>query len=316
MSPTILLTSIFALLIGLAVTFFGERIFKISLSSTGFAVGAVLVGGLVLTVIDNVIAALVAGAIAGLITAFLARSAYRTALFIMGFAMSAIIATYIGLAMDAVTVDIQNLENIDPNTLQSMFPLIIAGSVMSMVSGALVVIFDTPILRVATAIFGAIVFSISGFVLTTGMETLPQSTASLVSVQLFVWGALWIPLAIAGVVFQFFGVTWLFKLLQIDQASRKEQKRRQAYYQQKQAQRPPSQGYPQNPQQGDYPPNQPPPQQGGYPQNPQSGQQPPQQGGYPQNPQQGNYRPNPEQRGQQPRRDGYPQNPNRPRPKR
>jgi len=315
MSPTILLTSIFALLIGLAVTFFGERIFKISLSSTGFAVGAVLVGGLVLTVIDNVIAALVAGAIAGLITAFLARSAYRTALFIMGFAMSAIIATYIGLAMDAVTVDIQNLENIDPNTLQSMFPLIIAGSVMSMVSGALVVIFDTPILRVATAIFGAIVFSISGFVLTTGMETLPQSTASLVSVQLFVWGALWIPLAIAGVVFQFFGVTWLFKLLQIDQASRKEQKRRQAYYQQKQAQRPPSQGYPQNPQQGDYPPNQP-PQQGDYPQNPQGRQQPPQQGGYPQNPQQGNYRPNPEQRGQQARRDSYPQNPNRPRPKR
>jgi len=290
MNPAILLTSIFALLIGLAITFFGERIFKISLSSTGFAVGAVLVGGIVFNLTDNLIVALIGGGIAGFFTALIVRSAYRAGLFIIGFAMAAIIATYIAIAMDAVTVDIQNLENIDPTTLQTMLPLVLAGFVMSIVSGALVVIFDTPILRVVTAIFGAIIFAISGFVLTTGTETLPQSTASLVSVQLFVWGALWIPLAIAGVVFQFFGVTWLFKLLQIDQASRQEQKRRQAYMQQKQqAHRPPQQGYPtgqggypsnqQSPQQG-YPPNQPQSPQQGYPSN----QQPPQQGYPPQHP--------------------------------
>ncbi|GEM_PF-2846119 len=318
MDPAILLTSIFALLIGLAVTFFGERIFKISLASTGFAVGAALFGGIALTLLDNVIIALIVGGIGGVITSFMVQSAYRTGLFIIGFAMAAIITIYIALAMDAVTVDIQNLESINPDELSSMLPLIIAGFSMSLISGSLVVMFDTPILRVVTAIFGAIVFAISGFVLTTGMETLPQSAASLVSVQLFVWGAGWIPLAIAGIVFQFFGVTWLFKLLQIDQASRQEQKRRQAYHQQKQKVQPSPQqggytpnqytsqqtGYPSNPQasqqggytpnqhsqQGGYAPNQYPTQQEGYPPN----QQPPQQGGYTQNqqpPQQGGYPP-------------------------
>lgn len=291
MNPAILLTSIFALIIGLAVTFFGERIFKISLASTGFAVGAVLVGGLIFNFSENVLFATGGGVVAGFITSLLVRSAYRTGLFIIGFAMSAIVATYIAIAMEAVTVDIQNIENIDPNTLQELLPLIIAGFAMSMVTGALVVLFDTPILRVGTAIFGAIIFAISGFVLTTGMETLPQSTASLVSVQLFVWGALWIPLAIAGVVFQFFGVNWLFRLLQIDQGSRQERARRKAYQQQKQQmQRPPASGQPRPqgyPQQG-------PPQQG-YPQ---SQQRPPQQG----------YRQNPPQRpaSGQPPQQGYP----------
>lgn len=308
MNPAILLTSIFGLFIGLAVTFFGERIFKISLSSTGFAVGAVLVGGIAFNLTENVIVALIGGAIAGFFTALMVRSAYRTGLFIIGFAMAAIIATYIALAMDAVTVDIQNLENVDPNALTSMLPLIGAGLVMSMVSGSLLVIFDTPLLRIITAIFGAIVFSISGFVLTTGMETLPQSTASLVSVQLFVWGALWIPLAIVGVVFQFFGVNWLFKLLQIDQASRQEQKRRDAYVQQKQQVARPPQGT-------GYPSNQPPPQQGGYPQQQYPPNQNPQQGVYPsqqyppnQNPQQGGY---PSNQPQQPRQ--YPPNQQPPR---
>lgn len=278
MNPVILLTSIFALIIGLAVTFFGERIFKISLTSTGFAVGAVLAGGLLFNFSENIFIAMVGAAIAGFITSLLVRSAYRTGLFIIGFAMSSIIATYIAIAMDAVSVNIQNIENIDPNTIQQLLPLILAGLAMSMVSGSLIVLFDTPILRVATAIFGAIVFSISGFVLTTGMESLPQSTASLVSVQLFVWGAIWIPLAIAGVVFQFFGVNWLFRLLQIDQGSRQERSRRKAYYQQKQQvqrppnqQRTPQQGYPQNPQQR--------PPAGQSPQRPSSGQ--PSQQGYP-----------------------------------
>ncbi len=285
MNPVILLTSIFALIIGLAVTFFGERIFKISLTSTGFAVGAVLAGGILFNFSENIFIAMVGAAIAGFITSLLVRSAYRTGLFVIGFAMSSIIATYIAIAMDAVSVNIQNIENIDPNTIQQLLPLILAGFAMSMVSGSLIVLFDTPILRVATAIFGAIVFSISGFVLTTGMESLPQSTASLVSVQLFVWGAIWIPLAIAGVVFQFFGVNWLFRLLQIDQGSRQENARRKAYYQQKQQvqrppnqQTPPQQGYPQNPQQRPPSSGQANPQ--GYPpQRPSAGQ--PSQQGYP-----------------------------------
>ena len=109
-----------------------------------------------------------------------------------------------------------------------MLPLIGAGFVASMITGSLVVMMDTPILRVATAIFGAIIFAISGFVLMTGTDQLPQSTAQLVGVPLFVWGVGWIPLAIAGVVFQFFGVEWLLKFLQMDKYSRQERARQKA----------------------------------------------------------------------------------------
>jgi len=262
MTPVVLLASILGLFIGLTVTFFGERIFKISLSATGFGVGFALAGGIVYNLTNEILGALIAGAIAGVISLFIVRSAYRSGLFLIGFAMAAILVTYISIAMDAVTIDIQNLENFDPNTIQQMLPLIGTGFFASMITGALVVMFDTPILRVTTAIFGAIIFAISGFVLTTGMDTLPQSTAQLVGVDLFVWGAGWIPLAIAGVVFQFFGVNWLLNFLQIDQASRQEKARQQAYrlqQQQQMNQPPPNYGQQQPP--SNYPPAQRNPQQ-------------------------------------------------------
>jgi hypothetical protein len=243
MNPVVLLASILGLFIGLSVTFFGERIFKISLSATGFGVGFALGGGIAFNLTEEILVAIIAGGIAGIISLFIVRSAYRTGLFLIGFAMAAILVTYISLAMDAVTIDIQNLRNINPNNIQQMLPLIGTGFFASMITGALVVMFDTPILRVVTAIFGAVIFSISGFVLTTGMDSLPQSTAELVSVQLFMWGIGWIPLAIAGVIFQFFGVNWLLNFLQIDKASRQERTRQEAYQQQQMTnQRPPSYG--------------------------------------------------------------------------
>lgn len=280
MNPAILIASILGLFIGLTITFVGERIFKISLSSTGFGAGLMLVGGITFNVTENLLVALGAGFVAGIISLFLVRSAYRTGLFFIGFAMAAIVVTYIALAMDAVTIDIQNIENIDPTSIQPMLPLLMAGFVASIVTGSLMVMMDTPILRVATAIFGAIIFSLSGFVLTTGTDTLPQSTAQLVSVDLFVWGVGWIPLAIAGVIFQFFGVEWLLKFLQIDKYSRQERARQSAYQASKQPQqRPPQQPYGQQPPPQRYPPQHSPTQD--HPQQP-YGQQPPQQG----NPQQ------------------------------
>ena len=256
MNPAILIASMLGLFIGLTVTFFGERIFKISLSATGFGVGLMLAGGIAFNFTENVVVAGIAGVIAGIISLFIVRSAYRSGLFLIGFAMAAIIVTYISLAMDAVSVDVQNLQNIDPNTIQEMLPVVVTGLVASIITGALVVMMDTPILRLATAIFGAIIFVISGFVLTTGTDTLPQSTAELVSVDLFVWGVGWIPLAIAGVIFQFFGVNWLLNFLQIDQYSRQERARQKAYQANKQRQmqqRPPVQGV----QPTHYPPDQP-----------------------------------------------------------
>ena len=254
MSPVVLLASILGLFIGLTITFFGERIFKISLSSTGFGVGFTLASGIAYSITEQILVAGIAGVVVGMISLFIVRSAYRSGLFLIGFAMAAILVTYISIAMDAVTIDIQNLENIDPNTIQQMLPLIGTGFFAAMITGALVVMFDTPILRVTTAIFGAIVFAISGFILTTGMDSLPQSTAQLVGVELFVWGAGWIPLAIAGVIFQFFGVNWLFNFLQIDKASRAEKARQQAYLKQQQMNqqqslinRPPVQGDGQQP---------------------------------------------------------------------
>lgn len=277
MNPAILIASILGIFIGLTITFFGERIFKISLSGTGFGVGAVLAGGIAFSVFESAIFALVVAVVVGFMSLFLVRSAYRTGLFIIGFAMAAIIVTYISIAADAVTIDIQNLENIDPTSIQQMLPLIGTGLVTSIITGALVVMMDTPILRVATAIFGAIIFAISGYVLMTGTDTLPQSTAQLVSVELFVWGLGWIPLAIAGVIFQFFGINWLLSFLQIDKYSRQERARQKAYQsskQQQMAQRPP-QGYPQQP------PN-PGATQGNPPQSPNPyGQGQPRQQGYP-----------------------------------
>lgn len=282
MNPAIVIASILGLFIGLMITFFGERIFKISLSGTGFGVGLVLAGGIAFNLTENIIVAVIAGGIVGFISLLLVRSAYRSGLFLIGFAMAAIVVTYISLAMDAVTIDIQNIENIDPNSIQQMLPLIGTGFFASMITGALVVMFDTPILRIATAIFGAIIFSISGFVLTTGTDALPQSTAELVSVELFVWGVGWIPLAVAGVVFQFFGVNWLLTFLQIDKYSRQEKARQQAYRANKQRQmqsqrpkarkQPPRQGYPQRPSNptGRQARNRPPSQR-----NPQSRQYPP-----------------------------------------
>jgi hypothetical protein len=300
MTPVVLLASILGLFIGLAVTFFGERIFNISLSSTGFGVGFVLAGGIAFNVTEQLLVALVAGGIAGVISLFVVRSAYRSGLFLIGFAMSAILVTYISIAMDAVTIDIQNLENIDPNAIQQMLPLIGTGFFASMITGALVVMFDTPILRVLTAIFGAIVFAISGFILTTGMDTLPQTTAQLVGVPLFAWGGGAIPLAFAGIVFQFFGVNWLFSFLQIDQASRQKKARQQTYTQQQPSNYPPPQGNPQQP----------------YGQQPPSGQQPlirrPPSQGNPQQPyrQQPPSQRNPQQRQSPPRQ----QPPRKPRP--
>ena len=268
MTPIMLLASILGLFIGLAITFMGEQIFKISLAATGFGVGFVLAGGIVVNLTGEIPMALIAGGVAGIISLFLVRSAYRTGLFLIGFAMSAILVTYTSLAMDAVTIDIQNLSNIDPNTIQQMLPLIGTGFFASMITGALVVIFDTPILRVTTAIFGAVIFSISGFILTTGMDSLPQSTAELVGVEFFVWGFGWIPLAIAGVIFQFFGVNWLLNFLQIDKASRQERARQKAYH--ANPQQPIANQHP--PTAGQYPPNRPPAQ--GNPQQPYS-QRPP-----------------------------------------
>ena len=265
MTPVILLASILGLFIGLTLTFFGEQVFKISLSATGFGVGFTLAAGIAYNLTEQVLVAGIAGVMLGLISLFIVRSAYRSGLFLIGFAMAAILVTYISIAMDAVTIDIQNIENIDPNTIQQMLPLIGTGFFASMITGALIVMFDTPILRVTTAIFGAIVFAISGFILTRGMDSLPQSTAQLVSVDLFVWGAGWIPLAIAGVVFQFFGVNWLLNFLQIDKASRQEKARQQAYRQQHQ------QANQQAPTYGQQSPNHPPAQ--GNPQQP-YGQQP------------------------------------------
>lgn len=272
MTPVVLLASILGLFIGLTVTFFGERVFKISLSSTGFGVGFMLASGIIYNITEQLIPALIAGVIIGVISLFIVRSAYRSGLFLIGFAMAAILVTYISIAMDAVTIDIQNLENFDPNTITPILPLIGTGFFASMITGALVVMFDTPILRVTTAIFGAVIFAISGFILTTGMDSLPQSTAQLVGVDLFVWGAGWIPLAIAGVVFQFFGVNWLLNFLQIDKATRQEKSRQQAYRQQQQMNRqPPTQGNPQQPY-GQQPLINRPPSQGN-PQQP-AGQQP------------------------------------------
>lgn len=288
MNPALLIASLLGIFIGLTLTFFGERIFKISLSGTGFGVGAVLAGGIAFNLFENMIFALVVGVVVGFMSLLLVRSAYRSGLFLIGFAMAAIVVTYISLAMDAVTIDIQNLENIDPTSIQQMLPLLGAGFVASMITGSLVVMMDTPILRVATAIFGALIFAISGFVLTTGTDTLPQSTAQLVSVDLFVWGMGWIPLAIAGVVFQFFGINWLLNFLQIDKYSRQERARQKAYVASKRqpTAQPPQQGYPQQPPQQGYPPQQPP--QQGYPQQDPYGHQgprpqPPQQGYPPQN---------------------------------
>lgn len=287
MTPVVLLASILGLFIGLTVTFFGERIFKISLSATGFGVGFALGGGIAFNLTQEILVAILAGGVAGIISLFIVRSAYRTGLFLIGFAMAAILVTYISLAMDAVTIDIQNLGNIDSNTIQQMLPLIGTGFFASMITGALVVMFDTPILRVTTAIFGAVIFSVSGFVLTTGMDSLPQSTAELVGVQLFVWGIGWIPLAIAGIIFQFFGVNWLLNFLQIDKASRQEKARQQAYHPNPQPQmtnqRPPAQGqYPPNrlqsqgnPQQSQAPYGQQSPNHPPSPGNPQQRQNPP-----------------------------------------
>ena len=268
MNPAVLISSILGIFIGLILTFFGERIFKISLSATGFGVGFVLAGGIAFGATENTIVAGIAGGILGVITLFIANSAYRTALFVIGFAMAAIIVTYISIAMDAVSVDVQNLNNLTASNVQQMLPLVITGFIASMITGSLVVMFDTPILRLATAIFGAIVFAISGFVLTTGTDALPQTTSELLSPQLFIWGMSWIPLAIVGVVFQFFGVSWLFNFLQIGQASRQERARQKSYRESKRQQmmqqqygqqsppNRPSQGNPQQ-QYGQPPPNQP-----------------------------------------------------------
>lgn len=269
MNPVVIIVSILGILIGLAVCFFGERIFKISLSATGFGVGALLIGGVTYSVTNNPLIAIGAGFVGGIISWFFVQSTYRTGMFFIGFGLTAIVVTYATLAMNVVNVNIQRIEQIDQGMIQQLLPVIGVGFVAAIVTGAMFVIFDTPILKFATAIVGGMLVSIAGFVITTGTDTVPESAASLVSAQLFIFGLAWIPLAIAGLVFQFFGIDWLLRFLQIDQASRQEKARRNAYRQQQRAgtmQPPPSQP----------PYGSPPPQQGGYP------QQPPQQGGYPQ----------------------------------
>lgn len=292
MNSTVLIGSILSIFIGLALCFFGERIFKISLSATGFGIGALLLAGLSYSVTNNPLLALGAGFVGGLISYFIVHSFYRTGMFFIGFALSALVITYVLIAAQAVSINIQDISQVDANMIQQFLPMLGIGFVAASISGALFVIFDTPILKFATAIAGAMLVCISGFVLTTGTDSLPQSTAQLVSAPLFIFGLAWIPLALAGLVFQFFGIDWLLRFLQIDAASRHEKARREAYRQQQQLQstqmppqypqQPPATGYPPqqppNPQPGGYSPQQPPnPQQGGYPP-----QQPPaQRGGFP-----------------------------------
>jgi hypothetical protein len=210
MNPAVM-TSVFSLIIAFAMTFFGERVFKISLSATGFVVGGLLSYSLSLGFMYDIFFSLVTGVVGGVITAVLVQKAYHWGLFALGSVMAFCIFFYVATVNGTFPADPRSVTLVGPTAAINYLPVILAGFVVTIGAGFATLQFEALILRIITSLMGAIALSIYGYALSSGMSTIPQMDVILPQMQASVWGVVWLPLAAIGMGFQFFGAPRLFK---------------------------------------------------------------------------------------------------------
>lgn len=141
---TLKLLSIFTIILGLFICFFGYRIFKLVLAITGFITGATFVAGVGFTLTEGneIIIILIAGIAGGLIAAVLLLFLYSAGIFLLGAMFGIIVSSGILLLM-----------NIDSNRILYILPAILGG--------ILTLIFQKFMLVLTTSIFGAWITVIS-----------------------------------------------------------------------------------------------------------------------------------------------------------
>ena len=77
MGSQITLLSVLGLIIGLALTFFGERIFKFSLTVTGFAIGGLLGFSVAFSMSNEPMVIVIATIVVGAIFVYIVHIAYK-----------------------------------------------------------------------------------------------------------------------------------------------------------------------------------------------------------------------------------------------
>ncbi len=144
--------------LGVAMCFFGWRIFKVVLGISGFLTGALLVGTFVFSLSDSYLATLIAALFAGLISAAMLVMLYLLGVFFFGAAMGVLIG-YLGfmLAGEVYWISVLML-------------LGLIGGIAALVYQRLMIVISTAVIGATGTVLGGLWYSTQGWVSFNALE--------------------------------------------------------------------------------------------------------------------------------------------------